>query len=85
MKYLEIFCRGLHLFGGALLLSGTASAYIDPSVATYAIQAGAGVVIALGTFVGLYWRKARKKVMDTLDIQEQKEVEEDLEIYDDEP
>ena len=32
-------------------------AYIDPSVMTYAIQAVAGVAIALGTVFGLYWRK----------------------------
>ena len=30
--------------------------YIDPSVITYAIQAGAGIVIAIGAFVGLYFR-----------------------------
>lgn len=32
-------------------------AYIDPSVMTYAIQAVAGIAIALGTVVGIYWRK----------------------------
>ena len=36
------------------------AAYIDPSVMTYAIQAIAGVLIGLGTFFGLYWRKVRK-------------------------
>ena len=34
-------------------------AYVDPSVMTYAIQAIAGVMIALGTFFGVYWRKIR--------------------------
>lgn len=53
--------------------------YIDPSVMTYAIQAGAGIVIAVGAFVGLYLRKAKKKVGKKLNIDENKnkEVESD--------
>lgn len=53
--------------------------YIDPSVMTYAIQAGAGVLIAVGAFVGLYYRKAKKKVNKKLNIDENrnKEVESD--------
>lgn len=53
--------------------------YIDPSVVTYAIQAGAGVVIAVGAFVGLYFRKAKKKVGKKLGVDENKnkEVESD--------
>ena len=35
-------------------------AYIDPSVMSYAIQAIAGIAIALGTVLGLYWRKLVK-------------------------
>ncbi len=57
----------------------TTFAYIDPSVMTYAIQAGAGIVIALGAFIGIYWRKAKKKVNKKLGIDENKnkEVESD--------
>lgn len=53
--------------------------YIDPSVMTYAIQAIAGVVIAVGAAVGIYWRKAKKKVNEKLGIDENrnKEVESD--------
>jgi len=53
--------------------------YIDPSVMTYAIQAGAGIVIAVGAFLGLYFRKAKKKVSKKLGIDENKnkEVESD--------
>ncbi len=53
--------------------------YIDPSVMTYAIQAGAGILIAVGAFVGLYFRKAKKKVNKKLGIDENKnkEVESD--------
>lgn len=54
-------------------------AYIDPSVMTYAIQAIAGVAIAVGAFVGIYFRKAKKKINDKLGIDENrnKEVESD--------
>ena len=53
--------------------------YIDPSVMTYAIQAGAGIVIAVGAFIGLYFHKAKKKVSEKLGIDEnrKKEVESD--------
>lgn len=44
------------------LFTKTVHAYIDPSVMTYAIQAIAGIAIALGTFVNFYWRRIRKKV-----------------------
>ena len=57
-----------------------ASAYLDPSVMTYTIQVVAGVLIAVGAAVGVYWRKAKKKVQDKLGIDEnaKKEVEEDI-------
>ena len=57
----------------------TTFGYIDPSVMTYAIQAGAGIAIAVGAFVGLYFRKAKKKVSKKLNIDENKnkEVESD--------
>lgn len=53
--------------------------YIDPSVMTYTIQAVAGVVIAIGAFVAVYYRKAKKKINNKLGIDEnaKKEVESD--------
>ena len=53
--------------------------YIDPSVMTYAIQAIAGIVIALGATIGIIWRKSKKKVSNKLGIDENKnkEVESD--------
>ena len=47
-------------------------------------QAVAGVVIAVGAIIGIYWRKAKKKVNDTLGIDENrnKEVESDEIIVD---
>lgn len=47
-----------------------ANAYIDPSVMTYAIQALAGIAIALGTFFGLYWRKVRKPILKFFNLDE---------------
>ena len=63
----------------AVLFSVNAMAYIDPSVMTYAIQAIAGIAIAVGAVIGVYWRKARKKINDKLGVDENKnkEVEDD--------
>ena len=36
-----------------------ASAYLDPSVMTYAIQVVAGVVIAGGAALAIYWKKIK--------------------------
>lgn len=58
-------------------------AYIDPSVMTYTIQAVAGIVIAIGAVVGIFFRKMRKKVNEKLGVDENKnkEVEsDDIEI-----
>ena len=70
---------------GMLLFGVTASAYIDPSVMTYMIQIIAGVVIAVGAIVGVYWRRAKKKVQNSLGIEEKKEIESDEIIVDKEP
>ena len=55
-------------------------AYIDPSVMTYSIQAIAGVAIAIGAVVAVFWRKAKKKVSDKLGLENntKKEVEEEI-------
>ncbi len=61
-------------------LSANAAAYLDPSVMTYTIQVVAGVVVAVGAVIGVYWRKAKKKVQDKMGIDEnaRKEVEDDV-------
>ena len=64
----------------AMLMFGVnGKAYIDPSVSSYLIQAIAGIVIAVAAVVGLYFRRAKKKVSKTLGIDENrnKEVESD--------
>ena len=52
--------------------------YIDPSVMTYAIQAIAGVVIAVGSVAIIFWRRAKKKLKDKvgIDFDKNKETEE---------
>lgn len=59
-----------------------ANAYIDPSVMTYALQAVAGVAVAVGAVAGIIWRKAKKKLNDKLGIDENanKEVEDEIEF-----
>lgn len=71
MAYLGLCCM--------LLFGINAQAYIDPSVITYVIQAVAGIAIAVGAVVGIYWRKAKKKINDKLGVDENrnKEVESD--------
>ena len=49
--------------------------YIDPSVITYVIQAVAGIAIAIGAFVGIYFRKAKNKINKKLGIDENKNKE----------
>lgn len=64
----------------AIMLMSNAFAYIDPSVMTYTIQVVAGVVVAVGAVVGVYWRKAKKKIQNKMGIDEnsKKEVEDDI-------
>ncbi len=81
MKALKFFLLSTALI---LVFSTTAFAYIDPSVMTYAIQAIAGLAIAVGAGVAIYFHRIKKKVNKTLNIDEneKKEVEEDIVIID---
>ena len=60
----------LALFAVAVVLSFAfitpAYAYVDPSVMTYAIQAVAGVAVALSTVLGVAFRRTRKKLFKLL-------------------
>ncbi len=51
-----------------LLFSLPVHAYIDPSVMTYAIQAFAGIAVALGTVAGVFWRRMKKWLFSYLGI-----------------
>ena len=52
--------------------------YIDPSVMSYTIQIVAGAVITIGAVAGIVFRKIKKKAQEKLNIEERKEVEEDI-------
>ena len=76
----KIFARMFFAVGLMMAFSTTAFAYLDPSVMTYTIQVVAGVIVAVGAVIGIYWRKAKKKMQDKLGIDENanKEVEKDV-------
>ena len=59
---------GLLLVSAALSFAFVkpAYAYVDPSVMTYAIQAFAGVAVALSTVLGVVFRRTRKKLFCVL-------------------
>ena len=42
-----------------IMLSSTALAYIDPAATSYIVQIVAGVVIAGGVAVGIFWKKIK--------------------------
>lgn len=67
----------------AFMLSFSVNAYIDPSVATYAVQAIAGIAVAVGAVAGIMMRKIKRKIQEKLGIDENtnKEVEEDIVVY----
>ena len=62
LKYLKYVYLSLSLM---LLFTKPVYAYIDPSVMTYAIQAVAGIAISLSAFLGILYRKLRKKFFKT--------------------
>lgn len=68
---------------GAMLMV-PALAYVDPSVTSMAIQAVAGVVVAVAAVAGVLWRKAKKKAQQALHIDENagKTVEDDIVVFD---
>ncbi|OUO90680.1 hypothetical protein B5F40_05690 [Gordonibacter sp. An230] len=62
----------LLLASSALSLAWTqpAYAYIDPSVASYTVQAVAGAAVALSAVVGTAWRATRKRLLGVLGLSE---------------
>lgn len=72
--------------GMAVMLMIPAAAYVDPSVTSMAIQAIAGVVVAVAAVAGVLWSKAKKKAKQVLNIDENagKTVEEEVVVFDDE-
>lgn len=73
LEFVFFFTAFFFMFGASV------NAYLDPSVVTYTIQVGAGIIIAVAAAVGIYYRKAKKKISKKLGIDENrnKEVESD--------
>lgn len=44
----------------SIIFTPVCYAYIDPATTSYLIQIIAGVVIALGTVIGIYWNKLKR-------------------------
>lgn len=83
MKFLGL-ALALILYKNAFFPT-VAHAYIDPSTTTYLIQAIAGIAVAVGSFVVIYWRRAKKRINDKMGINldKNKEVEDDIVVNDD--
>lgn len=64
----------------SILCAQNTHAYLDPSVMTYAIQAVAGVVIAIGAGIGIYFQKAKSKINKTLNVNENKKKEQEADV-----
>lgn len=77
--------RGLALaffcFFGCLMTTRTAQAYIDPATTSYVIQIVAGVVIACGAAVGVFWKKIKlafsKRKLERLESKLKKQAEDE--------
>lgn len=52
--------------------------YIDPSVMSYTLQFVVAGVVTVGAIAGIIIRKTKKKIKKTLNIEEKKEVEDDI-------
>ena len=52
--------------------------YIDPSVMSYTLQFVVAGIVTVGAVVGIIFRKTKKKIKKTLNIEEKKEVEDDI-------
>ena len=52
--------------------------YIDTSVMSYTLQFVVAGVVTVGAIAGIIVRKAKKKIKKTLNIEEKKEVEDDI-------
>lgn len=82
MKKTKTFFKFTYFFFAfSLLFSITSFAYIDPATTSYLIQIVAGVVIAAGATVGIFWKKIkmsfRRKKMERLEKSLKKKADKD--------
>ena len=64
--------------------AGIKMAYLDPSSTTLIIQIVAGVVITVGTVLGIYWRKMKNAVKKKKGAEDGKDVITADDLLDDE-
>lgn len=82
MKKTKTFFKFTYFFlAFSMMFSMISFAYIDPATTSYLIQIVAGVVIAAGATVGVFWKKIkinlRKKKMEHLEKSLKKKVDKD--------
>ena len=72
----------MFIFNVARMIVEVNALYIDPGVTTALISGISGVAVAVGAIAVVYWRKAKKKAAEVLNIDENanKEVEDELVI-----
>ena len=82
---MKLLSKLLAVTGISMFFIMNAYAYIDPSVMTLMTQVVAGVIVAVGAVVGIVWSRIKKKAKEKLniDLEKPKEVEGDVEEYDD--
>lgn len=61
MNAKKILKFAFYALGSAVMLTGSCFAYIDPATTSLIIQIVAGVVIACGTAVGIFWSRIKRK------------------------
>jgi hypothetical protein len=53
---------GLNMVCLSIILAQPVYAYIDPATTSYVIQIVAGIVIACGATIGIFWSRIKRKV-----------------------
>ena len=61
MKTKKLLRFAFYSLGSAVVLTGSCFAYIDPATTSLIIQIIAGVVIACGTALGIFWSRIKRK------------------------
>lgn len=61
MKAKKLLRFAFYSLGAAVILAQSCFAYIDPATTSLIIQIIAGVIIACGTAVGIFWSRIKRK------------------------
>lgn len=83
MKREKIVSFLLFFVGSCMILTQNVYAYVDISATTYIVQIVAGLVVIVGTFIGVGISMFKKKMKEKFNVDlEKKEREEDIVVYD---